>query len=311
MRFSDLPEVSEAKALISTKDLSKLSSHQSKSRYIRITLLWLVKGTVLFFIAPRVSAFFWPFLCLVSIAIVEGFRNWSHESLHQSIFCRKKFPNLILTNLFLSLPIITPFNTRQFIHLSHHRQLSQDSDEERFAWKWADGSKTRGKLIIELIASLTSLRFFQTALAARKSKRSVSGQQWKELLIIVAYFFCITMSLIFADLFLEYAILWILPQIVISPFINRVRSFAEHGGESVVISRTTIPRWLERLFMYQVHFGYHFEHHVWPGLPENSLPTAHKILEIDGFWDRHPQLVQQSGLYSVFRRFSSVKILEH
>ena len=118
-----------------------------------------------------------------------------------------------------------------------------------------------------------------------------------ELALLLVYFLTVFGFLYFVGYLIEYIALWILPQVLISPVVNQVRSYAEHGGtDERPISRTTIAGFPERLFLYQVHFGYHFEHHVWPSIPENNLRRVHQLLKSRGFWDRHPDLVQGSGV---------------
>jgi len=294
MNFVSSLEVSEAKSLISKQELLDLTSNQSSYRYLRIGILWLVKIVILFLVAPIVSLLIWPVLCLINIGVIEGFRNWSHESLHQRIFCSKSIVNSLFTRLFLSLPIITPFTTRRMMHLSHHRSLNQEADRERFAWQVVVDKKWFRK---ELLLSLTGMTFIRRALSARKQRSTKEVGQIQELASLAVYFFTVFVFLYLTGYLVEYVVLWILPQTLISPVLNQVRSYAEHGGTGErPVSRTTIAGVPERLLLYQVHFGYHFEHHVWPSIPESNLPRAHQLLKQRGFWDRHPDLIQGSGV---------------
>lgn len=294
LKFVSSPEVAEAKSLISRREFVDLTKRQSPFRYARILLLWGIKVVLVFLVAPRMPWFIWPILALVSIGVVEGLRNWSHESLHQRVFANQRIVNSLLTRFFLSLPIITPYITRLKMHLSHHRNLNLDSDRERFAWQTVMNKKW---LLKELLLSLTGAKFIRGALSAREADSNREGNQMLELALLLVYFFSVFLSLYLVGYLIEYIALWILPQIFISPVVKEVRSYAEHGGTGErPISRTTIAGFPERLFLYQVHFGYHFEHHVWPSIPENNLPRVHQLLKQRGFWDRHPDLVQGSGV---------------
>lgn len=305
LRFNDLPSVVQAKSLIGREELSQLSNQQARSRFVRIASLWLCKLAVIFLVAPRITMFLWPFLFVLTLAVIEGFRNWSHESLHQKLFSQNHIVNSVMTMVLLGLPIMTPFETRHRLHMTHHRNLNQDSDRERHAWHWAEGRKL-GKLLLirELVLSSVSLRFVQGALSARVKAEPVNRRQLAELATLALYFIVVIWLVREGGVLLEYAILWIMPQLLVSPFVNQVRSFAEHGNGSPSISRTTTPNLVERLFLYQANFGYHFEHHVWPSIPESSLPKVHRLLEERGFWKSHPYLRQKSGIGFVSRAIS-------
>lgn len=299
MRFYELPEVREARSLIHQDELRKLTSNQSPSRFVRITSLWIMKLGVVFIAAPSLSFYWWPFLFLLSVAIVEGFRNWSHESLHQRIFSGHNAINSVLTHLLIALPIMTPFGTRRTMHLSHHRGLDSESDLERFAWRDFNPSR----LPREIWLSLSGSRFVGGALAARNNQQTNESRQLVELVTLLSYMFVAMGVCIFFGVLIPYLLLWIMPQVLVSPFINRVRSFAEHGSiRGLPVSRTTIAGPLETFFMYQVRFGYHFEHHVWPGIPEDSLKKVHALLEQRGFFNRWPTLIQESGVATTFAR---------
>jgi len=122
--------------------------------------------------------FLWPFLFVLTLAVIEGFRNWSHESLHQKLFSQNHIVNSVMTMVLLGLPVMTPFKTRHRLHMTHHRNLNQESDRERHAWHWAEGRKM-GKLLLirELVLSSVSLRFVQGALSARVKAEPVNRRQ--------------------------------------------------------------------------------------------------------------------------------------
>ena len=293
MNFQNLPEVKEAKSLVGRDELIDLGSEQSPFRHLRIVFLWILKLTIIFLLAPRTPLYWWPFYLIMTVAVIEGFRNWTHESLHQQVFCGNQALNRFLTIVFLTLPIVTPFSTRQTRHFSHHRVLNSVADPEQLPWRHFITDSVGRKLLY----CLTGTYFARSALSARaRDPRGVSRQR-AELLMILAYFTIGICGLWLAGRLLEYGILWVLPQVLISPLVNQARTFAEHGGtEESAISRTTVASVIERVFMYQANFGFHFEHHVWPAIPEAGLPKVHSLLIERGFYSRHAELLQHSGI---------------
>ena len=63
----------------------------------------------------------------------------------------------------------------------------------------------------------------------------------------------------------------------------------EDGGpdeEEYAITRTTIPTWLESIFILPCNIGYHIEHHWYPSVPFYRLPELHaRLLELPRFRD--------------------------
>jgi fatty acid desaturase len=49
-------------------------------------------------------------------------------------------------------------------------------------------------------------------------------------------------------------------------------------------TRTTLPRWWERLTLAPNHVNYHLEHHLLPTVPPYRLPALHRLLRERGFY---------------------------
>jgi fatty acid desaturase len=63
-------------------------------------------------------------------------------------------------------------------------------------------------------------------------------------------------------------------------FLSQLRGLAEHGVHGGAVPaglvRSHAPRWVERLFLYDLHFNYHAAHHAWPQCPSCHLRTVHQ-----------------------------------
>ena len=62
-----------------------------------------------------------------------------------------------------------------------------------------------------------------------------------------------------------------------------IRLICEHSAvesdeEEYAITRTTIPTWLESIFILPRNVGYHLEHHWYPSVPFYRLPELHQAL---------------------------------
>jgi fatty acid desaturase len=62
-------------------------------------------------------------------------------------------------------------------------------------------------------------------------------------------------------------------------FFSQLRGIAEHGasrGSDTHIVRSHEPSWLDRIFLYDVNFNYHAEHHAHPQIPSCHLPAFYR-----------------------------------
>jgi fatty acid desaturase len=76
---------------------------------------------------------------------------------------------------------------------------------------------------------------------------------------------------------------WLVPLFTCLVFIFRIRSIAEHSaleGERTAYAgtRTTLPSFLERIFLAPKNVNYHLEHHLFPSVPFFRLPKLHALL---------------------------------
>jgi len=76
---------------------------------------------------------------------------------------------------------------------------------------------------------------------------------------------------------------WFVPLFTCLVCIFRIRSIAEHsalGGARTRYAgtRTTLPSFLERIFLAPNNVSYHLEHHMYPSVPFFRLPKLHALL---------------------------------
>jgi fatty acid desaturase len=97
---------------------------------------------------------------------------------------------------------------------------------------------------------------------------------------------------------------WLYVAVSWSPLLSRLRFLVEHPGKDERTVSTRAP-WYETLFFAPYQFNYHFEHHVWPGLPPYYLRRAHRRLEGEGFFQRHPEYLAESFISSLKKHAST------
>ena len=82
-----------------------------------------------------------------------------------------------------------------------------------------------------------------------------------------------------------FLLLWVVPILTWLKMIMRVRSIAEHfaveNDHACTQSRTTLPSFLERVFVAPRHVNFHLEHHLYPSVPFFRLPQLHAVLMKD------------------------------
>jgi fatty acid desaturase len=63
---------------------------------------------------------------------------------------------------------------------------------------------------------------------------------------------------------------------------SRIRGFCEHiampAEPAAGVVRTHLPHFIEGLFLYDLGFNYHVEHHLYPTVPSQHLPEVHRCL---------------------------------
>jgi len=82
---------------------------------------------------------------------------------------------------------------------------------------------------------------------------------------------------------------WLVPFCTWQILVQYVRIICEHSAvesdeEEYSITRTTIPTWLESIFILPRNVGYHLEHHWYPSVPFYRLPELHQqLMAREGF----------------------------
>jgi len=106
---------------------------------------------------------------------------------------------------------------------------------------------------------------------------------------------------------------WAIPLFSLATLISNSRTIVEHqpssdvcdsGNEPVPpVVRIVEANIIERFLVAPVGFYYHYEHHLYPGIPYSRLPEVRKRLEALGHYDEVPQ-VRSKGFARTLWRLS-------
>jgi fatty acid desaturase len=262
-----------------------------------VTLASFVAVPVLFGWLPR----WWTFAILALCAI----RNFNcaaqlvHESDHGTLF-RDPRLNRSLGNLFAYLLGYTRTGHRA-AHMDHHLYLNTDRDPD-IIFSQPDASAAA------MLKGLLNDLFFVSAIKrllqySQSDRATYSVSPWRRL--TARYFLrmagtmipvAVTQAVLLAVFTVAggpwaYLLLHVLPIMTLYPLQIRVRSIAEHGFEAgyhptspqgAWMTRTSRLNVLERFIVAPFGQYLHYEHHVFPSIPNYNLSQVHRLLVAAG-----------------------------
>jgi fatty acid desaturase len=278
-----------------------------------VTLASFVAVPVLFGWLPR----WWTFAILALCAI----RNFNcaaqlvHESDHGTLF-RDPRLNRSLGNLFAYLLGYTRTGHRA-AHMDHHLYLNTDRDPD-IIFSQPDASAAA------MLKGLLSDLFFVSAIKrllqySQSDRATYSVSPWRRL--TARYFLrmagtmipvAVTQAVLLAVFTVAggpwaYLLLHVLPIMTLYPLQIRVRSIAEHGFEASYhptspqeawMTRTSRLNVLERFIVAPFGQYLHYEHHVFPSIPNYNLSQVHRLLVAAGI----PMPTNRSYFGFLFRK---------
>ncbi len=237
---------------------------------------------------------------LLSVRTFNCFAQLVHSSDHGGLFADSRL-NRVVGNLCAYCLGYTRSGHR-LAHLQHHQYLNTPRDPDRI---WGAPDQPTRDLLRMWLRDLLFLSALERLLQYWQSDRkNFSVSPWKTLTVRFLvdgarsmFPVVVTQGLIFglyAVLLgpLYYLGLYVLPILTLYPAQIRLRSTAEHSfdvgyrpvtAQDRWVSRSTDARWLERFIVSPLGIHYHFEHHLFPGVPHYNLPKVRKLLVTAGF----------------------------
>lgn len=260
-----------------------------------------VAAAVLSFVAVPVVYGLWPHPLVLAACLLLVIRNANyfaqlvHESDHGTLFRNTRL-NVWAGNLAAFILGYTRSGHRH-AHMDHHLYLNTERDPDRlFGAPGDNGRRILWHLLQDLFFVTAVKRLLQYSPADR-SPSSVAP--WKT--VGFARFVVATsrrmlpvacVQLVILGLFTvttgPWGYLWLqlLPLMTLYPVQIRIRSAAEHGMDvgrpetpgDPWISRSSTLNVFERFVIAPMDQNYHYEHHIFPSIPNYNLARVHDYL---------------------------------
>jgi fatty acid desaturase len=232
-----------------------------------------------------------PFSIVLGIFLLGGrqlgLAVLMHECGHGTLFASRR-ANELVGQWLCAYPVMTDMHRYAQGHLGHHRFAGtpQDPDLPNYQSYPVTGASFRRKILRDLTAQtgwkLLSGRFQdRDALFGSQLRASGSGG----FLVVNLALFAVLSAFGHGAL----ALLWPTAFLTTYLLFARLRQVAEHGGVPDLFdadprkhTRTTYPRWWERLFVAPNFVNYHLDHHLAAAVPCYRLRSFHLALKARG-----------------------------
>jgi fatty acid desaturase len=254
----------------------------------------------------------WPNpLTIVAALLVIGARQLGlavlmHEASHRSLFSNKRVNDWV-GNWLCGYPVWSDLTPYRAYHLQHHARTgtAQDPDLGLVTPFPITRASLRRKVWRDL-SGQTGVKFAKAAFQrtfGRWHEDPVARRAAKGVAITNAVLLGILALAGAPELYLLWAGAWL----TTNTLVTRIRSIAEHAltpeaAEPRGLTRTTIPRWWERLLVAPNCVNYHMEHHLLITVPHYNLRSMHRRLAELGVID--PSCVDH-GYAAILRRAAS------
>lgn len=217
-----------------------------------------------------------------------------HEAAHRTLL-KNRALNDWVGNWICAFPIWSDARPYRPYHLQHHGKTGTVEDPDLNLI--TPFPITRESLRRKIWRDLSGQTGWKRARATFKRDTGLSAGRVKRNFdagIDSLYGVAITNAVLFAILWLTgypwLYLLWIAAWLTTYSLVMRIRSIAEHAmtpdqSDDLRNTRTTIPRWWERLFIAPNFVNYHLEHHLIMTIPHYNLPRMHRLLRARGVLD--------------------------
>lgn len=204
-----------------------------------------------------------------------------HDCAHDTLF-RTRILNLRM-GIVCGWLVGADFLEYKRVHLDHHRFNGTERDPQ---WSETGGGlhgATRWRIIWHLFNALAGQRVlsylagYHTGRSAQLAPASkVRFPNWAGIVLAQAAIAVVASNFgRLPWLVLVYPV----SAGTIALLLARLRTFAEHirpDGVSIFdFTRSHRPNWIDAFLLYDAHFNYHLEHHIFPHIPSGRLPQFH------------------------------------
>ncbi len=266
--------------------------------------------------AIALCTLFWhPVLYVLAVMFIAARQHaliiMGHDASHYR-YLPKRWQNELFSNLFLMWPVFASVEGFRKFHSTHHQYTNLPNDGNRHIWYTHDAAgelapdwqfpKTRAGLALLLLRRAAFLTGMFWIVRGMVGSSLVPSPHWM-IAARIAFYVSAAGLLTMFGVWYEFLLYWIVPYCTWHIVIQYARIICEHsavesGEEEYAITRTTIPTFLESIFILPCNVGYHLEHHWYPSVPFYRLPDLHQeLMKRDGF--RENAVVRRSIVTSL------------
>ena len=267
-------------------------------------------------VAIALCTFFWhPALYVLAVMFIGARQHaliiMGHDASHYR-YLPTRWQNELFSNLFLMWPVFASVEGFRKFHSTHHQYTNLPDDGNRHIWYTHDAAgeldpdwefpKTRAGLALVLLRRAAFLTGMFWIVRGLVGSSFIPSPPWM-VAARVAFYASVAALLTIFGAWYAFLLYWIVPYCTWHILIQYARIICEHSAveseeEEYAITRTTIPTWLESIFILPCNVGYHLEHHWYPSVPYYRLPELHReLMAREGF--RRHAVVRRSILTSL------------
>ncbi len=246
--------------------------------------------------AIAVCAYYWhPVLYVVAVMVIGARQHalliLGHDASHYR-YLRTRWQNDLFGNLFLMWPTFASVEGFRKFHGTHHQYTSLAKDGNRDLWHThnAEGElepewvfpKTRAGLALMILRRAAFVTGLSWILRGLIGSSLIPSPRWM-VAARFAFYASVAGLLTYFGAWSGLVWYWLVPFCTWHIAAQYIRLICEHSAVEIEeseyrVTRTTIPTWLERIFILPRNVGFHLEHHWYPSVPFYRLPELHQLL---------------------------------
>ncbi len=288
------------RAYISKEELRSFQSRSSARLLFDGIAIWAVILGAIALWSSLEHWIVWVTAFLLIAARQHALNCMVHEASHLGLSQSQRL-NDLLSDLFFAAPQGITTDGYRGKHMRHHTHLGHPSTDTERKYRYQISGRSFLKRTAKILcgsAAFEAAREYGTELEQRNPKRRARSIMMIMLIQAGLFFYCTWVEAPWA-----YFHLWILPLLTFFPYFAALSVIAEHQSEEYAASRvedyekslepgftrSVHGNWIERFFLAPGNFCFHLEHHAFPSVRYDKLPSLNRLLTERGFFRDCPQ----------------------
>lgn len=281
----------ERKQYLSNDEVRYFTSKSDLLAWRTVIVTWVM----LLAVFAMVDTWTNPVTVLLAIALLAGRQLGlaviTHECGHNTFFANRSL-NRIVGQYFCANVVFTDMPAYARGHSGHHQQAGTHEDPDLPNYQAYPVSRESFKRkVIRDLSGQTGYKLMRFVLRSAAGIFSSDPELRRRATPFVQQLLVnLSFAVVLAWLFSPWVyLLWLVSYMTTHMLIVRIRQVAEHAAVPDLYdadprnnTRTTIPRWWERLFFAPNFVNYHLEHHFMASVPCYRLKELHELLKQRG-----------------------------